>query len=260
MDNLSYKRLGTELINNQGCLMKCIEYNTNKDIVVEFQDEYKHKVHTSWYKFQTGSVKNAYFPDVYDVGSIGNKYPSKENGHNTKEYITWRSVLKRCFDNNLKEKCPTYKDVICCKEWLLFENFYEWLHSQENFEKWKVLDRSAIDKDIIVKGNKIYSPDTCCLVPDYVNLIFTKNQERRGKYPIGVCYHKSSNSFHAVLTNNTRTQSLKYYKTPEEAFYFGYKPAKEAYIKQVAQEEYGKGNITKKCYEAMINYQVEIAD
>lgn len=48
--------------------------------------------------------------------------------------------------------------------------------------------------------------------------------------------------------------------TPEQAFYFGYKPYKETIIKQVAQEEYDKGNITEKCYEAMMNYEVEIDD
>lgn len=50
------------------------------------------------------------------------------------------------------------------------------------------------------------------------------------------------------------------YLTPEDAFYSGYKPHKEDLIKQVAQIEHDKGNITKKCYEAMMNYQVEIED
>jgi hypothetical protein len=49
------------------------------------------------------------------------------------------------------------------------------------------------------------------------------------------------------------------YPTPEKAFY-AYKQYKEKLIKQVAQIEFDNGNITKECYEAMMNYEVEITD
>lgn len=39
-----------------------------------------------------------------------------------------------------------------------------------------------------------------------------------------------------------------------------YKIYKELIIKQVAKEEFDIGNITKKCYDAMIHYEVEITD
>ena len=53
---------------------------------------------------------------------------------------------------------------------------------------------------------------------------------------------------------------IGYYSTPEKAFYLGYKPYKENIIKQVAQIEYDNGNITEECYQAMMNYEVEIDD
>lgn len=258
--SLRNERLGLEKLNNQGCLMKIIEYNGANDIVVEFQDEYKYKKCTRWEVFQNGEVKNDYFPQLYEVGIVGNKYSSKINNKTIKEYYTWHAMLSRCYNKKVKEKQPTYKDVTCCEEWLLYENFYEWLHSQENFDKWYNLERSALDKDIILKGNKVYSPENCCLVPYNINALFTKRQINRGDSPIGVMYHKRDKIYEVNCNNGIGEQIyLGRYKTQEEAFYV-YKEYKENLIKQLAQEEYDKGNITKKCYEAMMNYIVEITD
>ena len=255
-------RLYLENYNNQGCLMKIIEYINANNITIEFQDKFKSHIHTRWKNFRDGDVKNPYYSSVLGIGITGNKYDVcyiDENGKkkNTKEYQTWLSMLHRCFDEKEKLKYPTYKDVTCCNEWLLYENFYEWLHSQENFDKWKTLDKSALDKDIIYKGNKIYSPDTCCLVPSNVNSLFVKNNANRGLLPIGVTLH--NNKYRAQLQCENKYIMLKSRETYEEAFK-DYKYAKEKWIKQVAQEEYNKGTITKKCYYAMMNYQVEITD
>lgn len=239
--------------------MKIVEYNNSLDIVIEFQDKYKTKIHSCYHHFLSGNIKNPYYPSVCGIGMIGVKYPSRENGKHTKEYQTWIHMLKRCFNENVKKKQPTYKDIICCEEWLLYENFYEWLHSQENFNKWLNGDGWCIDKDIIVKGNKIYSKETCCLVPNYVNVLFTKRESCRGRLPIGVA---EQNGKYRVECNNPFEPYIKYlgmYPTPEKAFQV-YKKYKEKIIKQVAQLEFNKNNITQKCYEAMINYIVEITD
>ena len=47
-------RINEERYNSQGCLMKIIEYNDSKNIIIEFQDEYKAKVHTSYRWFLLG--------------------------------------------------------------------------------------------------------------------------------------------------------------------------------------------------------------
>lgn len=257
------KRLGEEQLSNQGCLMKIVEYNNCMDIIVEFQDKYKTRMHTDYGNFIKGKAKNPYHPTVCGIGIIGVKYPSVINGKATKEYETWRDMLRRCFDKKTKSNNPCYKDVSCCKDWLLFENFYDWLHSQENFDKWCNEYRSAIDKDILLKGNKIYSPETCCLTPHYINSLFVKNNIVRGILPVGVNYYKQLNKYCAsmsILENGkTKKKTIGYYDTPEKAFQ-AYKQFKEQHIKQLAQEEYNKGNITKRCYEAMMNYKVEIDD
>lgn len=259
-DSKRIDRLGEERLNNQGCLMKIIEYIDNKNVIVEFQDEHKARVNVRYDNFVNGQVKNQYFPNVCNIGITGNKYITRINNQNTKEYGSWVRMLKRCYDKKEKEKYPTYKDVTCCDEWLYFPNFYEWLHSQQNFDKWYKGKRWALDKDILNKGNKIYSPETCCLVPQNVNSLFVNQYNNRGILPIGI--HKSGIGFVAKCSNPIikKEKTSNTYKTSDEAFYLWYKPYKENLIKQIAQIEYDDGNITEKCYNAMLNYKVEITD
>ena len=206
-------------------------------------------------------IKNPYHPEVYGVGIVGNKYQTTSNHKQTKDYEAWCNVLQRCFDKKIKEKKKylTYQDVTCCTEWLLFDNFYEWIHSQDNYDKWLNGDKWAIDKDILIKGNKTYGSETCCLVPHNVNGLFLKSNATRGDLPIGVSIH--GNGFQARCHNPivNKEEYLGSYSTPSYAF-LAYKKYKENLIKQIAQTEYNKGNITEECYNAMMNYQVEITD
>jgi hypothetical protein len=243
--------------NQEGCLMKIIEYNGFKDVIVEFQDEYHFQVHIRYNYFRDGTVKNNYHKDVLGVGITGSK-PKYINNKLTKEYRTWFDMLQRCYDLDFQDKHPTYKTCICCKEWLLYDNFYEWLHSQENFNQWINEPRSALDKDILIKGNKLYSPDNCCLVTHKINILFTKRDSKRGDLPIGVSKHNEK--YRAQFSINGEHITFPVRINFNDCFYLDYKPYKEQYIKQIAKEEYDKGNITKRCYDAMMSYEVEITD
>lgn len=207
------KRLGKERYNNQGCLMKVVEYEKTSGIVVEFQDEYKAKVITRYNEFAKGKVRNPYHPNVYG-GMIGDKYPAKVNGRISKEYYVWKNMLKDCTDNIL---------FTCCKEWLLFENFYEWLHEQENFEKFLSGDRWVLSKNII-KNNNLFSPETCFLVPQNVNRLFIE-------------------------------QDLNVDDVPERVV-LEYKEHMKKIIRLTAKEEFLNGNITERCYQAMMDYKL----
>lgn len=151
---MEYKksRLYEEKLNKQGCLMKIVEDNGYSDIVVEFQDEHKAQVRTQYCNFNSGSIKNPYHPVIYGVGVAGNKYKTvDENSRSTKEYVIWYHILQRCYDEKYISRHPAYKGVSVCEEWLYYPNFYEWLHSQPNFDKWYNGKRWAVDKDILVK-------------------------------------------------------------------------------------------------------------
>ena len=248
-----------EKYNNQGCLMKIVKCVNNTHVTVEFQDDYKYRTDTIYANFQSGSIKNPYYPSVHGIGIIGTKYPRSINCKNIKEYEAWKCILRRSYDDKVKSRQPTYNGVTCCNEWLNYENFYEWLHEQPNFDKWLNGKRWAIDKDIFIKGNKMYSPDMCCLVPQNVNCLFLKREAERGEYPIGV--YCTEDGFAARCRNPflNKAVELGSYSTPERAFQ-AYKDYKENIIKQVAKVEYEAGNITRECYEAMMSYEVEIDD
>lgn len=259
-DSLKEQRLGETQVNKQGSIMRIVKYQNVNDIDIEFLSPIQTTIyHCQYGAFKRGEIKNPYVPSIFNKGFVGTKYPATIGGKATRVYNTWIHMLERSFDDKCKIKNPTYKDVTCCEKWLNFENFYEWVVNQENYLIWKDLEQGAIDKDIISKGNKIYCPEFCTLVPKYINSLFVKRNVDRGDLPIGVSIKKSNNRYAAQCCINGISKNLGSYATPQEAFTV-YKINKEKTIKEKAQEAYSKGEITKRCYEAMMNYEVEITD
>ena len=207
------------------------------------------------------NIENPYEKRYYGIGYLGEgKYKSRENGKITRVYRVWHNMLTRCYNEKYHEKQPTYIGCEAYEEWHNFQNFGDWYY--ENYYEVEG-ERMALDKDILVKGNKIYSPDTCIFVPHRINLLFVKRDKVRGKYPIGVYYSKqykkftSQCSFYNFEENKKKQMNLGCYDTPEEAFKI-YKYYKENYIKYVA--EHYKDQIPDKLYDAMYNYEVDIND
>ena len=168
-----------------------------------------------------------------------------------------RAKMKKIGENGL----PANKDIVVLidanKQPVKYISYKELLIILQNDFKNISIDKDERDdflKDILIKWNKVYSPDTCCFVPVEINSLFTRTNSKRGKYPIGVCMNKSNGRFLATLKSKKFSKS---YNTPEEAFQ-AYKEVKENYIKEVADE--WKDKINPKVYEAMYNYQVEITD
>ena len=263
-------RTGETNISNEGCTMKIVEYNNILDIIIEFQDEHKYRVHTSYQNFKKGKCKNPFFASVFGYGYLGiDKKGNIPKAHESKdcknvhtwEYNKWQSMLKRCFDSKFKEKHPTYKDITCCDRWLCFANFLEDLEILKQEYNWDDDIKLNLDKDILNKNNKIYSLENCVLVPQWINSLFIKRDNDRGDYPIGVSYRKDRKKYQAQCNINGKRISLGYYNTIEQAFN-AYKQAKENEIKKIANDCVLKGYITKdsRLYNAMISYQVEIDD
>ena len=186
---------------------------------------------------------------VAGVGHNDGKYPST----NTKEHSLWRSMLSRCYnESNLKRK-PAYRGCSVSENFKNYTYFYEWCNNQLGFGK----EGWNLDKDLLIKGNKVYSEDTCVFVPMEINNVIVKADSLRGDLPIGVVFDKSRNKFQARMWTNNKPKFLGRYETPEEAFKV-YKLNKEKHINKIAEE--WKGMIDYKAYEALINYEVDIND
>ena len=263
-------RIGETNINNEGCVMKIVEYDDANNIIIQFEDEHKYRGHTQYGHFKNGQCKNPFYPSVFRHGYLGidkkgsvPKMRELKDGKwcNTWEYDKWQKMLQRCFDNKAKEKNPTYKDVTCCDRWLCFANFLEDFEILKNEYNWNVDEKLQLDKDILYKGNKLYGLENCVLVPQWINTLFTKSDASRGDCPIGVSYHKGAKKYEAYCSVNGKKTSLGYYNTIEEAFN-AYKIAKKQEIKRIADDCVSKGYIAQesRLYNAMINYQVKITD
>ena len=254
---IANERLGETVMQNCGELAFIVEYVAYQNITVQFKKTGE-LVKTEYGNFVKGNVKSHFTPSVYGVGITGLESTVDENGEKLDSYVCWNEMLKRCYSAKYQEKHPTYKGCYVCADWLYYPNFKKWY--DKNY--YEINNRtSQLDKDVLIKGNKIYSPDTCVFVPSFINSLFTKSQKTRGELPIGVSYHKTNKKYQAGLSifkDGKKTKKyLGCFNTVNEAFEV-YKKAKEDYIKEVADNY--KDKIPSKLYEAMYAYEVSIDD
>ena len=246
-------RIGEVYIMNGGYSLKIIEYFSSDNCTVEFEDgTILYNIKYSYIRDK--SVKNRMFPNIFNKGYLGiGNFKCSINGIRTKCYSIWNKIHRRSYDYKTQEIEPTYIGCSVAEEWHNFQNFAEWYEENWNPE---TMQNWQIDKDILIKGNKIYSPETCCFVPHEINSLLTNKSSHRGNYPIGVQLNRSG-TFSARCRINGKTIYLGTYDTAEEAFQ-DYKKAKEQYIKEVADK--WRGQITEQVYQALINYKIEIND
>ena len=232
---------------------KILKYNNTTNVEIRFLKT-GYEMVTQLGNIRNGCVKDRYLPSVYGVGIIGAKYPSSESRRNTKEYKLWQSMLERCYSDTYKKKNRTYIDCEVSDKFKSYEYFYEWCHKQIGFDN----EGWHLDKDLLVKGNKVYSETTCVFLPQEINTLLVKNTASRGEHLIGVSWSKTNKAFKATVRRNKgKPEYLGYFNTELEAFN-AYKIAKEIFIKEQANN--WKSQIDIRAYNALMNYQVEIDD
>ena len=246
-------RIGERSYNIYGTEMVIVKYINCHDIIVEFQDEYHYKAKINYNAFKSGNVSNPYDKKVFGIGFVGEGKYSRS--YDKKLYNTWYSMMLRCYQQNNLSKYITYKDCKVDERFHCLQDFGKWYEDNYYEVPGEIM---SLDKDILVKGNRIYSPETCIFTPQTINsLIVRKYKNGNNDLPLGVCYHKQHDKFMSSCSTINSTICLGYYDTPEEAFYV-YKKFKEKYIKNVADKF--KDFIPKKLYDALYNYKIEIND
>ena len=232
---------------------KLVKYNDAHNVEIQFLKTGYGMV-ARLNHIRNGKVKDPYSPSVYGVGVLGAKYPSRVNGVHTKEYDLWYSMLRRCYSDNSKKKYPTYEGCEVSDNFKSYEYFYEWCNKQIGFGN----EGRHLDKDLLVKGNKLYSEDSCVFIPVEINSLLVKRENMRGKYLIGVHWCNTKKVFVAQVSKNKgKSEYLGSFNTEIEAFN-AYKQAKESFIKEQANN--WKSKIDERAYKALMKYQVEVND
>ena len=227
---------------------KVVEYIDQKNVVIEFLYTGTRLVARIG-NILNGLVKDRMYPSVYGVGITGEKI-SVIDGKRCKQRELWVRMLDRCYSKG-KNK-PTYEGCSVSENFKYYPFFKEWCEKQIGFD----VKGFALDKDILVKGNKVYSEGACVFVPQEINNILTYKKSTNKGLSASVALQKSGR-YSVSFRKDRITQNLGRFDTPEEAFQ-AYKQAKESYIKEVAEK--WKENIDPKVYEALINYQVDMTD
>lgn len=239
-------RLGEIKYNSNGTSMKIIAYRKSDDIDVEFLDDFHYIAkHQTYSNFKNGLIKSPYDRTLYNIGYIGvGEYNTGTKEEHTKEYVTWRNMLRRCYDEKHKKRFPSYYGICTvCDEWHNFQNFAKWYHENIYYVD---TERMHIDKDIISSENKIYSPETCFIVPQRLNMLF---KEKSNKYNLPNGIRPKLNGKYEVLYNH---KHLGMFDTVELCVK-AYEKEKRKAIIDIANEY--KNKIPEKLYKALLNWK-----
>ncbi len=233
--------------NNYGSF-EVVAYKNRKEIDIRFHKTGYLKT-TDATNIRRGRIKDLFYPSIFNIGYIGEgKHFAKKNGKIEKKYQTWFDMLERSYSEKLHIKFPAYAECSVATEWHNFQNFGDWF-DKNYVEGWQ------LDKDILVKDNKIYSSETCCFVPREINVLFSSNG-KSNDLPLGVNYFDSKNDdlfYSAQCSIDGKIKRIGRYRTIDEAF-VAYKNTKEENIKKLAEKHKNKLNV--KTYLTLINYSV----
>lgn len=127
-------------------------------------------------------------------------------------YQVWVDMLERCYSAKKHSEKPTYIGCTVCDEWLKFSNFKKWMEIQN----WQA---KQLDKDLLRKGNKVYSPEVCVFVDGMTNSFTVDSGATRGEWPIGVCFHRRHGKFVSYCSNpfTGKSEHLGCFTCPEQA-------------------------------------------
>ena len=226
---------------------KVIEYNDSRNVLVDFiSTGYR----TTVLKDQIikGNIKDKLKPSVFSKGYMGDgNYKSNVNGKYIPAYRTWQNMLKRCYCPLELSKRPTYKDCSVHNAWLNYQTFAEWYHAN-------YIEGYALDKDLKMLNNKVYSASTCSFVDQRVNNVLSMSNKMRGGNPVGVYYNKRDKKYRSECSVDGRKVHIGYYDTAEEA-HEAYLSFKINEVKRVANEY--KDTLDSTVYNNLVNITKE---
>lgn len=255
--------LGEVIDNTQGLRMEIVAYRKYEDMDVRF-DSGCIRQHVSYDNFKIGNIKDLCSPTFSGVGYLGNGqygYYSMVNGINPMKL--WSNMISRCYNPKVDD-AKRYEDCFVEEEWHNFQNFAKWCEENAYIIGNQQME---LDKDLLIKRNRTYGPNRCCVLPKEINSLIIRGTRQRKErrtginktLPIGVTYTSDSPNrpYHVSVGRKRLGTYTINVSTLEEAFAI-YKEKREEYMKYVA--DIYKDQIPQKIYDALYAYEVEITD
>ncbi len=125
-----------------------------------------------------------------------------------KERVLWKNMLYRVRDHK------AYSDCSVCGRWEFLENFLEDIRKFTNYSKWLANPSDwSLDKDTIIKGNKIYGAQYCCFILKTDNNKY-ENKPKCIKYNSKMYQCRSYRASHkdgTILTFNNQKEFARTY-------------------------------------------------
>lgn len=177
---------------------------------------------------------------VLGVGILGTG-KSRVNNKLTPAYSLWQNMIRRCYSGRDK----SYDSSLVCEEWLYFPNFESWFIKNHR-------EGCSLDKDILVPGNKLYSPETCVFVPHSLNAAVVQGNGRQKKdsLPKGVYItpaRKDGSHAYQVKVGNYYVGT---FSNPEDACEH-FKEARKTLVLDRARKLHSSGMIPKEVLDAV---------
>ena len=230
-------KVGDVFTTNQGGDIQVIFYKNAKRIRVKFLDEHGYEKDCASGEIHSGEIKNPYRISFFGVAYLGaGKFKTRNRKKSTNAYSVWRAMLARCYGDN-----KSYQGVYVCSQWLSFQNFAEWYYSQEDDNGYH------LDKDLLSKDSKVYSPKTCILLPQIINNALVKYRGDNYKP------EARGSRYYARICTRSRSIRIGSFASEQDAI-TAYEKAKESYIRGLAQE--WRGRIDERVYDALMNWTV----
>lgn len=173
--------------------------------------EYPYETSTEAGKLFSGSIRNPMRPTIHNIGFFG-AGPYRI----TKAYEKWLKMLNRVYNSKNESDIRSYNDVTVHPDWHCYQTFAAWYHRQiDHFDE--VDFTWELDKDLLVPGNRIYGPETCCIIPEQINLILCDGAFGRGSLPLGVTKTKRGKPYKVRVNSFGEQIYLGRYETICEA-------------------------------------------
>lgn len=230
--------------------IKIMRYYNSNNVLIRFINTGYTTLTTMRY-IKNDVLKDPLKPSVLGIGFTGigpySSYDPEIRGKGVC-YDRWFKILERCFSEKFLEKNPAYRGCDIDPYWFNFQNFATWYDWYTTNWPSEYDCRAMVDKDILVKGNKTYGPDKCCIVPETLNVIAKGHKAETNPYP-GV---KPRHGKYSVCTSfYGKNTYLGTRDTLEEAIHL-YNTEKTKYVRELA-DSYGD-NISPDVYNALLHY------